>query len=178
MSVHAGSSELELGLENRTLAAHHEAGHAVVAVLLGMPVDVVTIGADGSGSRCRIRPRGRNLRQILAYAATHLGGGLAEERLMAPLGMRWEGPSILPGGFDDEAHFRAWIRRIRMLHGADQSRSREDRIFRGMVRRVRRLLARDETWRAVRAVAEQLLRKGELGGAEVRAIVALPPSAG
>src|SRR5437660_430644 len=88
--------------------------------------------------------------------------------------MRWEGPSILPGGFEDEAHLRAWIRRIRMLHGADQSRSREDRIFRGMVRWVRRLLARDETWRAVRAVAEQLLRQGELSGAEIRAIVALP----
>jgi len=85
-------------------------------------------------------------------------------------------PSILPGGFDDEAHFRAWIRRIRMLHGADQSRSREDRIFRGMVRRVRRLLARDETWRAVRAVAEQLLLQGELSGVEVCAVVALPPS--
>ena len=152
----------------RTIAAHHEAGHAVVAVVLGVRVGRVAIGTDGTGSGCRVLrpPAQASLRRILAYAATHLAGGLAEERLMAPLGMRWEGPSILPGGFDDECNFRAWIREALHVEIA-----LEDAIFLAVVNRVRQLLARGEIWRAVLVVAEHLLRQGEISGAEARAIV-------
>jgi hypothetical protein len=73
----AGEHDL---IEKRVLCAYHEAGHAVVAVVLGMRLERVTLGANGTGSRCRtLRPKEpASLRQVLAYAATHFGGGLAE----------------------------------------------------------------------------------------------------
>jgi len=83
----AGEHDL---IEKRVLCAYHEAGHAVVAVVLAMRLERVTLGANGTGSRCRtLRPKEpASLRQVLAYAATHLGGGLAEGRLATPLGLR------------------------------------------------------------------------------------------
>jgi len=83
----AGEHDL---IEKRVLCAYHEAGQAVVAVVLAMRRERVTLGANGTGSRCRtLRPKEpASLCQVLAYAATHLGGGLAEGRLATPLGLR------------------------------------------------------------------------------------------
>jgi hypothetical protein len=169
--------------------AYHEAGHAVAAVMKGFTVKRVSIRQCGRrGGACeyvaqvRFRvPRGARVRQIpdaalrrlaRATAAVALGGSVAQDAVTLERGYigcddRTSRPLPLfaPGADDDE-------RVAMVIARALYRRASEQREFlRRMRSTTERLLASRGPWRAVRAVATELLRVRTLDARRAERIV-------
>ena len=149
--------------------AYHEAGHAVAAFVLRRPIRTASIEpAEGSLGRVEHHPPGkwfqpdagvdtrtRNL--VKRHIVGHLAGPLAEER--------FTGSHNETGATSDHHHavdLASYLvdddERLQILVDDLSSRAAE-------------LLARTDVWRAVEAVAEELVRDRLLAGREVRAVI-------
>jgi hypothetical protein len=127
--------------------ALHEAAHAVVAIVLGLPLTCVTVDPSDPHTMIEIsgEPSPRTRRRLIAYF--YAGPAATQEFTPgAPLG--------------DETDVKGAL----ALGG-------ERMIFRG---RVRALWLVQKLEKEIRRVADELLAKGELSGEEVRSLVCGP----
>jgi hypothetical protein len=136
------------------IAAHHEAGHAIIAHMLGCHVERVSIGEGGGGATLIRWGRGghRNERQILSNLA-----GPFTQRRFAPHS-RWRsrnhaGFAAAGRDFDNVATL------IYDLHGkgrvAEKYRSYMEARAESMV---------DEHWLRIESVARALMERGSITG--------------
>src|SRR5262245_42777926 len=136
--------------------AYHEAGHAVVALILGRPVDEVSVLAnrDFLGvckfGKARIRPSEDWLEREMLIA---LGGIAAEARHT--------------GNYDWNAAGRdqQYIRGLAIERAGER---RAGRLQRRLLAKVEHLLAQEPHWRAVVLIAQELLRRSVVSGRAVR----------
>jgi hypothetical protein len=131
--------------------AFHEAGHAVIAHVLNVPVKRVTLKAVTSPLK-RVTARRRWKRAVIAFA-----GPVAEDRFQRypPA----EHPALWSSAWDGDARNAA---RYLGADGDIVAAHRE------AVRLVR------EHWDAIERVADALAERGRLSGAEVDALIGWP----
>jgi hypothetical protein len=150
-------------MDERVIAAHHEAAHAVLALVLGQQVAFLSLTRSGGClARCLLTEdsvvRARGMHPARAAVVRILAG-------------RHGGRLVAPGWSEGDAVDRALAVKIfnDFLGGGRES-------FRELDREAQRLVGRYP--RAVRRVAVALLRKGRLTGREVVAAAGplVPPS--
>jgi ATP-dependent Zn protease len=156
----------------RQATAYHEAGHAVVSVDVGLSVKYVAIHLDlveGNAGVCQggkspswaqpeIDATGRTRRWIEQVIMVLLAGGEAERRFVGRRNHKGAssdyqkavdiGSYICNGDMEETQAYLAWL-----------------------AVRTRNLLAREDIWAAVKAVALALLVRSELSGREVKRII-------
>lgn len=132
--------------------AYHEAGHAVIALMLGRPVQRVSIRAkEQTLGRCefqkgRVRPSDDWLeREILIALA-----GLAAEA-------RYTGQYAWAGAARD-------LQNVQQLARQRSGERQAERLQKRMLSKVEHLLSQAATWRAVELIAEELLRSETISG--------------
>src|SRR5437899_3601541 len=132
--------------------AYHEAGHAVVALILGRPVDEVSVLAnrDFVGvckfGKARMRPSEDWQEREMLIA---LGGIAAEARHTG--NYAWDAAGRDQQYVHDLAMQRAGPRRA-------------ERLVRRLLAKAEHLLSREGRWPAVERLAAELLRRGAISG--------------
>jgi ATP-dependent Zn protease len=139
------------------ITAYHEAGHAVLALSLGRPVDWVSIRPDRQFlGMCAFRKAVfRPSEDLLEREAIIALGGLAAEARFTG-SYCWEGAGRDYDYVFDLAKSRA---------GSDKA---ADRLVRRFLAKAEHLLARPGHWQAVEKIAEELLRLDEISGRAAR----------
>src|SRR3954470_13374725 len=136
--------------------AYHEAGHAVVALALGRPVQRVSVLPDREHlGLCEFRkgvfrPSEDWLEREILIA---LGGIAAEARHTGEYA--WDG-----AGRD-----RQFVRRLAVQRAGERQ---AERLERRLLAKAEHLLAREGHWRAVELIAAELLRRGAISGRAAR----------
>jgi ATP-dependent Zn protease len=136
--------------------AYHEAGHAVIALVLGRPVQHVSILPDGTFlGRCEFgkgvtRPTDDWLEREILIA---LGGIAAEARHTGTYA--WEGA----------ARDQLFVRQLAVQRAGER---RAERLERRLLAKAEHLLSREGHWRAVELIAAELLQKGAISGRAAR----------
>jgi len=132
--------------------AYHEAGHAVVALALGRPVQLVTVLPDKQRlGRCefgkgKTKPTDDWLeREVLIALA-----GLAAEA-------RYTGRYDWGGAQQD-------LRGVEQLASLRAGTKHWERLSRRLLAKVEHLLEQPGHWRAVELIAAELVRAGEISG--------------
>jgi hypothetical protein len=138
--------------EHAAATAYHEAGHAVIALILGRPVQRISIRAkEQTLGRCefqkgRVRPSDDWLeREILIALA-----GLAAEA-------RYTGQYAWAGAARD-------LQNVQQLARQRSGEQQAERLQKRMLSKVEHLLSQAATWRAVELIAEELLRSETISG--------------
>src|SRR5947209_8815759 len=132
--------------------AYHEAGHAVVALALGRPVQRVSVLPERELlGRCHFRkgvfrPSEDWLEREILIA---LGGIAAEARLTGDYA--WDGA----------ARDRQYVRRLAVQRAGPRQ---AERLERRLLARAEHLLAQEGHWRAVELIAAELLRRRTISG--------------
>jgi len=139
----------------RATAAHHEAGHAVIAHTLGCRVARVFIDEDSGGGATRIRFWGRGEQRIEREILVNLAGPYSQRRF-APRS-RWRGRSH--AGFASGYDFDNVTTLIYNLHGRGKV-AEKYRAY--MEARVEALV--EQRWRYIESVAKALLERGVITG--------------
>lgn len=151
----------------KDLAAFHEAGHAVVAVVLGVPIGAATID-DGPNGPCgevelpdigRYRPERQGWVERENLVTVYVAGKIAESKWCQSAG-------VSPRPFSDQEDQKATWPHLRRL-----GKNQRDTVER-MQARARVLLDEPEVWAAVERVAQTLLRRRRLAAATVKRLVA------
>lgn len=142
----------------RTLAAYHEAGHAICCIAVGGVVRAVDIEViDGRGGLCRIIPPEDLTKKI----EIDMAGAAAEADLRLRRGRRYDSSHRNDlSDTDDE---------LRKLYGAKFIRRDNCPEFIEAEQLAKRIIG--ENWGAVRRLAQWLLYKGSASGAMAQAIV-------
>jgi ATP-dependent Zn protease len=136
--------------------AYHEAGHAVVALALGRPVQCVSVLPDRVHlGRCEFRkgtfrPSADWLEREILIA---LGGVAAEARHTGTYA--WDGA----------ARDRQFVHRLAVQRAGERQ---AERLERRLLAKAEHLLARTGHWRAVELIAAELLRHGAISGRAAR----------
>jgi ATP-dependent Zn protease len=132
--------------------AYHEAGHAVLALVLERPVTRVSIlpNRDSLGvcefGKSVFRPSKDWLEREILIA---LGGIAAEARFTG--NYAWDGA----------ARDQQYVRRLAIQRAGE---SRAEKLERRLLAKAEHLLADDASWAAVTFIATQLLQHGEISG--------------
>ena len=141
---------------NLEATAYHEAGHAVLALILDRPVKRVTIVADREklGScefgKAVFRPSEDWLEREILIA---LGGIAAEAKFTGDYS--WDGA----------ARDQQTVRELSVRRAGE---SRAEKLERRLLAKAEHLLADEKSWRAVELIAAELLRLGEISGRTAR----------
>ncbi len=136
--------------------AYHEAGHAVVALILGRPVHHVSVLPNEQFlGQCRFgkgvfRPSEDWLEREILIA---LGGMAAEARHTGDY--NWAGAD----------RDRQLVRRLATQRAGERQ---AERLERRMLAKVEHLLAQEGHWRAVELIVAELLRCGAISGRAAR----------
>jgi ATP-dependent Zn protease len=136
--------------------AYHEAGHAVMALALGRPVQRVTIlAARETLGQCAFgksvfRPSEDWLEREILIS---LGGIAAEARHTG--NYAWDGA----------ARDQQYIHRLAVQRAGER---KAERLERRLLAKAEHLLAKEEHWRAVERIAAELLRCGSISGRAAR----------
>ena len=136
--------------------AYHEAGHAVIALILGRPVQLVTVLPDKQRlGRCefgkgKTKPTDDWLEREILIA---LAGVAAEARHTGQY--CWEGAQQDLRGVQQLAAMRAGDRKW-------------ERLSRRLLSKVEHLLEQPGHWQAVELIAAELIRCGEISGRAAR----------
>src|SRR6266851_9830456 len=136
--------------------AYHEAGHAVVALALGRPVQRVSVLPDREQlGHCEFgkgvfRPSEDWLEREILIAL----GGIAAEA-------RYSGDYAWGGAGRD----RLYVRQLAVQRAGERQ---AERLERRMLAKAEHLLAKEGHWRAVELIAAELLRCGAISGRAAR----------
>jgi ATP-dependent Zn protease len=137
--------------------AYHEAGHAVMALALGRPVQRVSVQPNQLRlGRCEIKKgRFRASQDILETEILILLGGLAAEA-------RYTGRYCLNGAAED-------LRGVRKLAGRRAASERQvERLERRMLDKAEHILSQPGVWSAAERIADELLRSTTISGRAAR----------
>lgn len=148
----------EAGDERAT--AFHEAGHAVLAITLGRPVEKVTIERNSLrlGQVQMSKRRGQPIKDALeAQALILLAGVVAEARIVGRY--NW------PGAQQD----MIGVRQLARYRGATDKQV--ERLQQRWLDKTEHLVDDPDTWLAIERVAEELVTKKSLSGRAVQHIV-------
>src|SRR5437763_7315237 len=132
--------------------AYHEAGHAVVALSLGRPIQRVSILPDSARlGQCEFgkavfRPSEDWLEREILIA---LGGLAAEARLTGDY------------AWDAADRDRQYVRQLAVQRAGERQ---AERLERRLLSKAEHLLAQEGHWRAVELIAAELLRRGDISG--------------
>jgi ATP-dependent Zn protease len=141
--------------------AYHEAGHAVVALALGRPVQRVTILAD------------REHLGTCAFGKAVFRPSedwLEREALIALAGLAAEARFTGVYQFDGAAKDRRYVLELALQRTGDARKA--ERLERRLLAKTEHLLAQEEIWGAVTRLAAELLRAGTVSGRTVRHLFA------
>jgi ATP-dependent Zn protease len=143
----------------RAATAYHEAGHAIVALALGRPVQRVTILADRDhlGTCAFGKAVFRPSEDWLEREALIALAGLAAEA-------RYSGVYEL----DAAAKDRRYVLSLARERTGDARKA--ERLERRLLAKTEHLLAQDDYWLAVERLAAELLRAGTVSGRAARHI--------
>jgi ATP-dependent Zn protease len=136
--------------------AYHEAGHAVVALALGRPVQRVSVLPDREyGGVCEFgkgvfRPSEDWLEREILIA---LGGIAAEARFTGDY------------AWDAAARDQQYVRRLAVQRAGERQ---AERLERRLLAKAEHLLDREGHWRAVELIAAELLCRGAISGRAAR----------
>lgn len=138
------------------LTAYHEAGHAVMALVLDRPVTRVSVRPDRELlGECQFgksvfRPSEDWLEREILIA---LGGIAAEARLS--------------GNYDWQAAGKdqKYVRRLTVQRAGER---RAERLQRRLLARAEHLIAQEEHWQAVELIAAELVKHGDISGRTAR----------
>lgn len=136
--------------------AYHEAGHAVVALILGKPVlqvsilpDRETLGICQFGKSSE-RPTEDWLEREMLIA---LGGIAAEAKFTGVYAWAGAGQDLV------------YVRKLAISRAGEQ---RAERLERRLLAKAEHLLSNEEHWRAVELIAAELIRLGTISGRAAR----------
>src|SRR6266850_1587201 len=138
------------------VTAYHEAGHAVVALVLGRPVQCVSIlpNREHLGvcefAKGVFRPTEDWLEREILIA---LGGIAAEARLTGIY------------AWDAAARDQQYVRRLAVQRAGER---RAERLQRRLLAKAEHLLADEGSWQAVELIAEALLKSRVISGRTAR----------
>jgi ATP-dependent Zn protease len=139
-----------------TATAYHEAGHAVVALALGRPVQRVSILPDRVHlGQCEFR-KGES---------RPTDDWLEREMLIALAGLAAEACHT---GTYARAEAGRDLAYVQMLAQQRAGERRAERLERRLLAKVEHLLAQEGYWKAVTMIAEELLRCGSISGRAAR----------
>jgi ATP-dependent Zn protease len=136
--------------------AYHEAGHAVVALILGRPVHHVSILAN---------------REVLGVCKFQKGtlrpseDWLEREVLIALGGMAAEARFTGDYNLDGAGRDRQYVRRLAIQRAGERQ---AERLERRLLAKAEHLLADEGHWRAVELIVAELLRLGAISGRAAR----------
>src|SRR5947209_2611109 len=136
--------------------AYHEAGHAVVALVLGRPVHHVSILPDRErAGQCEfgksvLRPSEDWLEREILIS---LGGIAAEARHTGDYA--WDGA----------ARDQQYVRRLAVQRAGERQ---AERLQRRMLAKAENLLSKEGHWQAVERIAAELLLRREISGRTAR----------
>jgi ATP-dependent Zn protease len=140
--------------------AYHEAGHAIIALVLGRPVEKVTIqGNTLRLGQCQMsNRRGSPIKDEVEVHALILLAGVASEARITGF-FNWNGAQQDLQGIRRLARFRATTER------------QEERLQQRWLDKVEYMLDDESTWKAIADVAKELLEKRSLSGRTVAHIL-------
>jgi len=136
--------------------AYHEAGHAVVALALGRPIQRVSVRQNHEHlgvcehRQGMLRPSEDWLEREILIA---LGGIAAEARHTGNY------------AWDQAARDQQYVRRLAIQRAGERQ---ADRLERRLLAKAEHLLAQEGNWRAVELIAAELLRRGTISGRAAR----------
>jgi ATP-dependent Zn protease len=142
--------------EYNKATAYHEAGHAVVALALGRPVERVSVLPDRENlglcefGKSVFRPSEDWLEREILIA---LGGIAAEARHTG--NYAWDGA----------ARDQKYVQLLAVQRAGERQ---AERLQRRLLAKAENLLAKEGHWRAVELIAAQLLRHGFISGRAAR----------
>jgi ATP-dependent Zn protease len=147
--------------EQLTATAYHEAGHAVMAVSLGRPIQKVTIAAGRTAfgvrlGACKLQKGRRKAADdpVEDEALIYLAGMVAESHFTG---------KHCPGGAGQDLRAVA-----RLLQTRAASSSQLERLQRRLVDKVEHLLSDEAHAKAIELVASELIQKTTISGRAVR----------
>lgn len=132
--------------------AYHEAGHAVIALLLGRPVQCVNILPDRE--RLGVCEFGKGM-----FRPSE--DWLEREILIALAGLAAEARFTGDYAWDGAARDQQYVRRLSLQRAGER---RAERLERRMLAKAEHLLDDEGNWRAVQLIAAELMRRGEISG--------------
>ncbi len=140
--------------------AYHEAGHAIVALVLGRPVEKVTIqGNTLRLGQCQMSSRrGTPIKDEVEVQALILLAGVVSEARKTGF-YNWNGAQQDMQGIRRLARFRA------------SSEKQEERLQQRWLDKAEYLMDDEATWNAITEVAKELLEKKSLSGRAVAHIL-------
>jgi hypothetical protein len=136
--------------------AYHEAGHAVLALVLGRPVQRVSVVPDR---------RHLGLCEIRKAMFRPSEDWLEREILIALGGLAAEARHTGQYAWDGSARDRQYVHRLTVQRAGDRQ---AQRLERRLLARAEHLLAQEGHWRAVELIAGELLRHGAISGRAAR----------
>lgn len=140
-------------IDSRTLTAYHEAGHAVIAILLGRPIQKISIVPNKTRlGACEIK-KGRfqpSSDWLEDEVLILLAGVVAEARLTGRYD--WQG-----AGQDLRS-----VRRLTLSRAGDETRA--EKLERRLLAKTEHLLGDETTWKTTEQIAAALLERESMSG--------------
>lgn len=139
--------------DSRTLTAYHEAGHAVMALLMGRSVQRVSIvpSQNRLGTCTLQKGRAKQVQDKLEAEILILLAGMAAEG-------RKSGHYNVPGATQD---LRA-VEKLAMVRSGNPRQA--TKLVHRMLDKTQHLLSSKATWTAVKLIADELLEYGAISG--------------
>jgi hypothetical protein len=150
--------------QRRQIAAHHEAGHAVIAHMLGCRVARVSVEEDSGATL--IKWSGRGEQRIERQILVNLAGPFAQRRFAPRSGWRSRSHAGFASGYD----FDNVVGLIFRLHDNDKVAEKYQAY---MEARAEALV--DQYWLRIESVARALLKDGVITG-DIRTVFPPPVS--
>jgi len=132
--------------------AYHEAGHAVVALILGRPVQYVSILPNRE--RLGVCEFGKG-------ASRPTDDWLEREILIALAGIAAEARHTGNYAWDGAARDQIYVQRLTEQRAGDR---RAERLQRRLLAKVEHLLTDERHWQGVELIAAELIKQGEISG--------------